>query len=242
MNIWALRQAVLDMMVKQGRISPNSKVLNAYKAQLPTLPQELVLIAIGLMLGDVSLQTNASGTANRIKFEWGDVNKAYAFFVYEQFKMYCLSEPRMQVRINANGNEVTTWCFQTVMHSAFNVLSDLFILDGKKVIKFSLLMEAFGPASLAFWFMDDGGLVSYKPDRYAIQMHTQGFSKEEVESLARLLHEKYGMDCWLKPNKGRWTIAISGHSYDTFFKLVKPYIHSSMQHKLPQGNRTNFDI
>jgi len=43
--------------------------------------------------------------------------------------------------------------------------------------------------------MDDGGLVSYKPDRYAIQMHTQGFSKEEVESLARLLHEKYGMDC-----------------------------------------------
>ena len=43
--------------------------------------------------------------------------------------------------------------------------------------------------------MDDGGLISYMPNRYAIQLHTQGFTKEEVESLVRLLQVKYGMDC-----------------------------------------------
>jgi len=240
MNVWDLRTIVLDRLSK-GKISPNSRELVAYKKRLPTLSPLLLLVCIGLMLGDVSLQSNKAGTAYRIKFEWGDLNKAYAFHVYELLKVYCLSEPRKQVRTNRLGNQVTTWCFQTVMHPRFNVLADLFIVNGKKVINYSLLLDAFGPASLAFWFMDDGGLVSYLPDRYAIQLHTQGFTKAEVESLAKLLEVKYGLNCWLKPNKGKWTVAISGDSYDTFFNLVKPYIHESMKRKLPKGNRTNFD-
>lgn len=212
-------------MAVQGKISPNSREMKAYKQALPPLSPFLVLVAIGLMLGDVSLQSNASGTAYRIKFEWGDINKAYAFYVYDLFKMYCLSEPRKQVRVNANNNSVTTWCFQTVMHPSFNVLAHLFILNGKKVINIAPLFEV----SLAFWFMDDGGLLSYKPGRYGIQLHTQGFSKLEVESLARLLQEKYGLKCWLKLNKGLWTVAISGDSYDLFFSLVGPHIHENYQ-------------
>lgn len=127
------------------------------------------------------------------------------------------------------------------MHPAFTVLANLFIdSKGKKIINDSLLYEMIGPASLAYWFMDDGGLLSYKPNRYGIQLHTQGFSKEEVESLAKLLQEKYKLECWTKLNKGKWTIAISGNSYTAFFDLVKPFIHESMKHKLPKGNRTQF--
>lgn len=236
--IMELRQTVLAKMAVQGKVSPNSREMKAYKRALPPLSPFLVLVAIGLMLGDVSLQSNAAGTAHRIKFEWGDINKAYAFYVYSLFNMYCLSEPRKQVRINANGNSVTTWCFQTVMHPSFNVLADLFIRNGKKVILFAPLLEAFGAVSLAFWFMDDGGLLSYKPGRYGLQLHTQGFSQLEVDSLARLLREKYDLKCWLKLNKGRWTIAISGDSYEQFLRLVKPHIHESMVRKLPIGTRT----
>lgn len=43
--------------------------------------------------------------------------------------------------------------------------------------------------------MDDGGLVSYLPNRYAVQLHTQGFSKKEVEFLIQLLNELYGLEC-----------------------------------------------
>lgn len=64
-----LRQAVLAKMAVQGKISPNSREMKAYKQALPPLSPFLVLVAIGLMLGDVSLQSNASGTAYRIKFE-----------------------------------------------------------------------------------------------------------------------------------------------------------------------------
>lgn len=235
-----LRKAVLDKMALQGRISPNSQEMKAYKAALPPLSSSLLVVAVGLMLGDVSLQSNASGTAYRLKFEWGDINKAYAFHVYELFQMYCLSEPRKQVRINANGNSVTTWCFQTVMHPSFNVLANIFLLKGKKVINIAELGPVFSAVSLAFWFMDDGGLLSYKPGRYGIQLHTQGFSKAEVEALARLLKQNYGLECWLKLNKGLWTIAISGDSYNTFFALVSPHIHESMRRKLPKGSRTVF--
>ena len=106
MSVQALRQSVIDKMANHSKISPNARELTAYKAALPPLTPLLVVISIGLMLGDVSLQANASGTAYRIKYEWG--NKAYAFHVYELFKVYCLSEPREQVRINKLGNSVTT--------------------------------------------------------------------------------------------------------------------------------------
>lgn len=240
MNVWQLRQVVLDKMALLGKLSPNSSVMLAYKEALPPLSQLLIRVGIGLMLGDVSLQANAAGTAYRIKFEWGDINKAYAFYVYSLFKLYCLSEPRKQVRVNKNGNKVTTWCFQTVTHPRFKVLADLFIVNGKKVVNTTLLFNVFTPVSLAFWFMDDGGSLSYTPNRYRLQLHTQGFSQREVESLAQLLIDKYGFDCWTKLNKQRWTLVISGHSYSTFFELVKPYIHDSMRRKLPQGSRTVF--
>lgn len=64
-----LRKAVLDKMALQGRISPNSQEMKAYKAALPPLSSSLLVVAVGLMLGDVSLQSNASGTAYRLKFE-----------------------------------------------------------------------------------------------------------------------------------------------------------------------------
>lgn len=238
MNVLDLRQIVLNKIAKEGKISPNSQEIKFYKEALPPLSPFLKEVSIGLMLGDVSLQYNNKNTGSRIKFEWGDINRLYAFHVYDLFKMYCLSKPRKQVRVNRLGHDVTTWCFQTVTHSAFNVLADLFIVKGKKVIIGPALSKAFTPVSLAFWFMDDGGLVSYSPNRYAIQLHTQGFSHGEVIYLVEMLKDKYGLDCWCKPNKGLWTIAISGHSYSIFLDLVKPYIHESMKHKLPKGPRT----
>ena len=246
-SAWRLRKLVLSHVAQRGIVSPNSKEVKAYKAALPPLTPQLLAVAVGLMLGDVSLQANKAKTAYRIKFEWGDVHKDYAFHIYALFEMYCLSVPRKQVRVNRLGHEVTTWCFQTVMHPAFEVLAHLFISSGeagsskgKKVIDASVLSDRITPVSLAYWFMDDGGLLSYRPNRYGIQLHTQGFTTSEVESLVKVLHDKFGLKCWTKLNKGKRTIAISGHSYATFFNLVKPFIHTSMMHKLPQGHRTQF--
>lgn len=70
--------------------------------------------AIGLILGDAGIELSKSGNGALLKSEWGDVNKVYVFHVYKLFLDYCLTPPRKQVRININGNEVITWCFQTL--------------------------------------------------------------------------------------------------------------------------------
>lgn len=65
-----LRDIVLAAMAKaNGRISPNSKIMWAYKQSLPMVTPFLQQVCTGLILGDVSLVRNGAGTAHSIKFE-----------------------------------------------------------------------------------------------------------------------------------------------------------------------------
>lgn len=182
------------------------------------------------MLGDVSLKWNKSLTGASLQFEWGDKHMAYAFYVWHLLYPYCLEVPRRHTRVNSNGNEVVTWCFQTVTHPAFLFLHDIFIVNGKKCI-LPAFFDLVTPVSLAFWFIDDGGRQDYRG--YGLQFQTQGFTENEVDWLCKLLQDKFGLNCWRKSNKGRPIIAVSGHSYNIFFELVKNYMHESMYFKLP---------
>lgn len=221
----------------KGSVSPNSKLMWAYKESLPMLTPFQQQVCTGLMLGDVNLVANSTGTAHRIKFEWGDVNYAYAMYVYSLLELYCLTPPRKQTRINANGNTVVTWCFQTVSVPAFNFLADVFLVKGKKIINTTLLAPYLTDVALAHWYMDDGSLSS-SADRYGLTLHTQGFSTAEVDALIALLVAQFGLNCWQRSNKGLPIIAISGHSYPVFFGLVASHIHESMRRKFPTGSLT----
>ena len=119
---------------------------------------------------------------------------AYAFYVWHLLFPYCLELPRRQIRINANGNTVVTWCFQTIKHPVFLCLSPYFLLEESSVkgINPELLSEAISPVSLAFWFIDDGGQQDYRG--YGLQFHTQGFTVEEVNALCNILNTKFGLN------------------------------------------------
>ena len=236
-SLQLLRLLILRSRFLGSPVSPNSKVMRQYKELLPIVLscfQQARLI--GLMLGDVSLKFNKSLTRASVQFEWGNKNIDYAFYVWDILYPYCLEVPRRQVRVNANGNEVVTWCFQTVTHPAFLFLHTLFIVNGVKHILPEVLCDLITPVSLAFWFMDDGGQQDYRS--YGLQFHTQGFTPSEVQALCGILTNKFGLDCWMKFNKHKPIIAISGKSYITFFDLVKEYIHESMRYKFPTGSRT----
>jgi LAGLIDADG DNA endonuclease family len=234
-----LRDLIINKRNNGKVVGPNSKLMKDFRNSLPV---ELSLcvraMLVGLMLGDISIQINPAGTAARLKFEWGDVNKEYAYYVYSLLQEYCLEIPRRQVRINAKGNIVVTWCFQTVTHPAFIFLHQLFIVNGIKCILPDILIHEITPVSLAFWFMDDGGSHT---SRYGLQLHTQGFLTHEVESLCTILRNRFDLDCWVKISKGKPTIVISGHSYDKFFGLVKEYIHVSMRRKFPKLSKTTWN-
>jgi len=216
-------------------LGPNSKLLKDYKESLGKLSKVQWEAAIGLMLGDASLQTQNKGKTYRIKFEWGNKNKVYLDHVYGLFDEWVLTEPHKKVRISPAGNEVINWGFQTLSHEAFNPLSELFLDQNKKTISTDLIKNHLTPRGLAYWFSDDGGKLDYNKGskNKSVVLNTQSFKDEEVESMAQQLADKFHLDCEVRPNKGKKVIVIKSASYPTFLSLIDPYIIPEMRYKLP---------
>jgi hypothetical protein len=64
-----------------------------------SLSQDLKEILVGLLLGDLYSQKRTK-TGNAIfRFEQGIVNKEYIFDLYESFKNYCPSAPKISNRL-----------------------------------------------------------------------------------------------------------------------------------------------
>ena len=113
-------------------LGPNNKKLKEYKESLYALNHKQKEAAIGLILGDASLNTTNNGKTYRIKFEWSDRQKPYVDHVFNLFDQWVLSKPHKKVRISPKGNKIITWGFQTISHKAFNDLATLFITKKKK--------------------------------------------------------------------------------------------------------------
>jgi LAGLIDADG DNA endonuclease family len=219
---------------------PNSKRAKVYKFFLTNLSTIQFEAAIGLMLGDASLQTQCKGIMKeityRMKFEWSDKNKPYVDHVHELFDEWIYSKPHKKTRTNSNGNVVTTWGFQTISHKAFNKLSELFLLNNKKSISQNLIKNYLTERGLAYWFMDDGGKLDYNinSNNLSVVLNTHSFTDKEVETMAIELGSKFSLKCSTRKNKGKSIIVIDSSSYTHFFNLIEKYLLPEMKYKLPK--------
>lgn len=221
------------------------KPLSTQRKLLKIQKQSLVLsktqydIALGCLLGDASIQSQDKGQTYRLKFQQSDnLHRDYLFNLYGVFDEWCLSPPKFD-------STRKMWSFQTISHSDFKKLAELFILNQsgvkcKKHIKPLLVEKHLTPLGLAYWFMDDGGKSSYNKDyvRKGFSFNTHGFEKSEVELLSQGLQTKFGLECWLKPNKRKHIIVISAKSYEKMMLLIDEFIIPSMRHKLPYGKQS----
>jgi hypothetical protein len=217
-------------------LGPNSNLVKAYKNSLKNLSTIQFEAAIGLMLGDASLQTQNKGKTYRMKFEWGYKNKPYLDHVYSLFDKWVLAKPHLKTRVNANGNSVINWGFQTISHEAFNILAELFLINNKKGISKKLIKNHLTKRGLAFWFMDDGGKLDYNKNskNLSVVLNTHSFTKEEVKTMAIELSNKFKLNCSTRSNKGKSVIVIDSSSFNTFKRLIKPYLILEMEYKLPK--------
>lgn len=142
----------------------------------------------------------------------------------------------MKARVNANGNSVINWGFQTISHEAFNVLSELFLINNKKGISPELIKNNLTKRGLAFWFMDDGGKLDYNKNskNLSVVLNTHSFTKEEVETMAMELSIKFKLNCSTRSNKGKSVIVIDSSSFNAFKRIIKPYLIPEMEYKLPK--------
>lgn len=200
--------------------------------QMYQISDPLFEVCIDVILGDASIQRNTSKKIEkyRLKFLQSAKHEKYVFHLHEIFKDYVVSQPYFNEKRN-------TFSFQTVFHSDFNKVAHIFLdkKDNKKIISDFFTIYPISPISLAYWFMDDGGLLSYNKDyiRKSLVFNTQGFSFNEVNVLSENLNTTYNLETWVKLNKNKPIIAVSGKKYTQIKNLISPYIIPSMKYKLP---------
>ena len=231
---------------EQVNLNPkDSKLLDEYKRQLVSLTPHQFQVALGVMLGDGSLQSQDNGKTYRLKFEQGDNHRDYIHHLYDVFSDWSLTPPKRQERRNKKGNLVITWTFQTLSHVALSPLAEIFFLRKdtvtgrwRKGIGEDFVEKHMTTVVLAYWFMDDGGKMDYgKNSGKGIVFNTHGFEEREVELLSSGLRVKYDLDCWVKRNKNKPIVAISGRDYERVLALIENLVIPSLRDKFPSPRR-----
>jgi len=145
---------------------------------------------------------------------------------------YCSNlEPRMYTRkLKDDNKEIKHYGyeFNTFTFRSFNWIHKMFYKKGKKYINPGI-EKYITPLALAIWIMDDGGWA--KP---GCRIATNSFELEEVEFLAKVLLNKYNLDCTIQSLKsiGKYNIYIKSSSVPALKDIVLPHLHPSMYHKL----------
>jgi hypothetical protein len=135
---------------------------------------------------------------------------------------YCSDlAPKTITQISSQGKIYYSIKFRTWSFSSFNYIYDLFYKNKVKIVPKDI-GNYLTPLALAIWFMDDGSKHSA-----GVLLHTNLFSKEEVELLQKVLLSKYGLITTLTtkiskstPNKA-YIIYVWKKSLPDFISIFK---------------------
>ena len=197
------------------------------KEEVPKITKEQKEIIVGILLGDAHLET-ANGRTYRLKIEHSVKQRDYVWHLYEKLKTLAAAPPKERVRYY-NGRAYKKVWFNTKYTGRLRFFAHQFYRDGKKRVP-KLIHRWLTPRAMAYWFMDDGSIKSHQT--LGLILNTQSFSRKDVERLVKVLRERYGISCKERKQREGYQIYISSDSYETFRKLIEPYIIPSMTYKL----------
>jgi hypothetical protein len=212
-----------------------SKEIENYKARLK-LSAEQKEILIGILLGDATLQSQNKGRTYRLMIEHSIKQRAYVEHLYHNFKEWVLTPPSLKKVVRFEGKLYTTLLFSTLSTRSLRFYAHQFYKDNHKMVP-RLIERWLTPKALAYWFMDDGSIKS-KESKGAI-LNTQGYFKEEVVRLVKVLKKRFDLQAKLRRQKEGYQIYISGKSYETLRNLIFPFILPEMRYKFPEARRTH---
>lgn len=136
------------------------RLTNAEK-ELFKLDGFLTQVLIGCLLGDAhmrmfNIQIGARGNA-RFRFLQSLAQSDFIFHLYELFKDFCASPPKVGSSLIKESNKLRfNISFATRNLPCFNELYSLFYFNRVKIIP-SNIIELLTPVVLAYWIMGDGG-------------------------------------------------------------------------------------
>lgn len=210
-----------------------SRKIEAYKLTLSLTAAQREML-VGLLLGDACLETQNGGRTFRMRVEYSLKNRSYAEHVYEQFREWVLSPPRVR-EVRSRGHRSQNVAFSTLSHGALRFYAQQFYSDRRKRVP-PLIEKLLTPRGLAYWFMDDGSMKSTQSK--AVILNTQGYERKEVGTLVALLQGRFGLEATERTQREGYQVYVSGRSYERFVALVETWIHPSMRYKIPEVRRT----
>lgn len=205
-------------------------MLKLNKSNYPNFNFFQISVLIGTLLGDSSLQTYTDGKTWRARFLQGDLNKEYLFHLYEIFKDFVKTPPKLSD--DGLGNK--RWSFNTCVIPELKTYAELFYKKvGNRRIKIinPLIYEHFNEISIAYWFMDDGTLKKVNNTK-AFIFCTDSYTKEEVLILGEMFKNKYKIHVSYHLKGGNYRIYIPSKHYLELKTIIEPLIHENMKYKL----------
>lgn len=190
------------------------------------LTQRQEEILLGTLLGDGFLEQN--GRNVRLKIDHGAKQKAYVFWLYEEFKSIALQPYQLLFQDKRNDQTYEHWRFATYSLSLLNPWRQLFYQNGRKIIS-PKIFELLSPLSLAVWYMDDG---FRRTDCRGLYLCTSAYSMGEQYLLQECLKKKFNIQTTLHFAAKQVRIYVPSSQTSTFCNIVQPFILPNFFYKL----------
>ena len=205
----------------------------------PKLSPTQYQAVLGMILGDGCLMLTPKKTLARMHITHGE-----AQIEYLKFKMNLLSNmqpnKKMQMGVSGYNSEKKIFRLSTQSSLDFKKLYDKIYIDGTKTVKH--IIDEIDEVSFAFWFMDDGYINAQK--RNYGNLSTHSFSYEENVLIAKTLKTKFDIDSFLCEEKrcNKWYLRYNRENVEKISFLIRKYVPPSMQYKLFEEHRGQFDF
>ncbi len=194
---------------------------------------------LGTLLGDGSVLRRPGGINAYYSIAHGIKQEDYCRLKAEVLKNFVRSMPRL---IEDKMGRKHKCRFSTVAHTEFTLLRAMcypYCHERKKEVK-TVSMEWLNQLDwegIAWWYQDDGHL---RVDNSNVFLHTEGFTQDEVELIARWFTDSKGIEAkarrYRQLYKGEYRyyclVQIVDKHAIKFLEKVRPYIHQSMAYKL----------
>lgn len=184
--------------------------------------QEQLDVLVGTLLGDGWLEKGKPHWKARYGFKQKQEQAVYVDHIYEILQNTVGTPPK---------KNRTDYQFKTKSLRNFDFYYNQFYPNGKKAVPRNI-HRMLTPRAIAYWFMDDGW--NWNGNSNTFVFSTDGFEEADVRRLSKLLNTKFGLNTKvrLRTHTLYPRIFVYADCWETFFKLIDPYILESFRYKL----------
>jgi recombination protein RecA len=224
-----------------GELLPGDRVLVAEKQ---SLGDQQIQVVLGSLMGGGNLSPNRRGRpGTRFRMGHGAQQAEYL-----DWKASLLGNIQHSRRVNARGAVFADFAPLPELAELYDTV---YFGDGKKHITWEYL-KSLTPLALAIWYMDDGGFAVRSEgvqERAAggagrIEICVEAMSPGSRDRLVQYLRDTHKLDVELGSRGARRAsvLQFSTAASEKFQRLVAPYVHPSMEYKLPPRFRGQFAV